>query len=124
MNNDPFVRAVRFVGMRCLLCWLLLGLTVPSFGADRLWIVVPGKASPMEAYAARELQRYVGVLTGVLPEVTNRVPAGDFFLLGSVGELPLVDSVLASGARPEEQGYVLKSLSWKGHRVMVIGATE
>ena len=50
-------------------------------GAPRYTIVLPEVPSPSQAFAAAELQKYIGQMTGVmLPIATNAAPACGIFL--------------------------------------------
>jgi hypothetical protein len=95
-------------------------------------ILVGAKASTMEVYAAKELQRYLYQISGTQLELRRgeekiRHPS---FLLGRPESNPLVGRLVAagqvpvSGEDPGPEGYVLKKISLGGQPVIVIAGAD
>ncbi len=109
--------------------WTAAGAAPGAPAAAR--IVVDAKASPIEQYAAKELQRYLHQLSGRRVAVGSAwEPGGPCFVIGRAGRL---DAMKPPGAEqwvavtpedPGPQGYVLKKLRVAGREVMVIGGSD
>ena len=84
--------------------------------------MIGAKATSIEHYAARELQRYLYQLSATLPEIAfatdNR--RGPVFLLGRAETNPAIQRLVDAGQRtvfdkdPGPQGYVLKKFDADG----------
>ena len=115
--------------MRTGLLWAAAALVAATAGgntsaAGDFAVVTPKGASPLEVFAAREIQRYFYVRTGEVPaggEVTQGVlPPGDVILLGTRASLKGFEqaSILGDGAGPGS--YALQTKSSDGRRVLSI----
>lgn len=95
-------------------------------------ILIGPKASPMEQYAARELQHYLYQLSGDLPEVGAKGPKGrgPLFVVGQRQTNPLIAKLAEAGqihlaeGDPGAQGYVLKTLALDGRPALVIAGAD
>lgn len=124
--------------IKSLLCsvWLISSLFGGGLQSKRVEtggiIVIGGNASPMESYAARELQRYIYQISGSLLEITSgagNITAPTFLLGQSETNLAiksLVDAhqINVSRTDPGPQGYVLKKLQVSGQSVIVIAGSD
>jgi hypothetical protein len=109
MNNFPGLKSL------CL-CALIFGLSVPSFAGD---IVTATRTTPIEQYAALELQRYLYQITGEKLEIKvigGKIRPGSF-ILGQKSTNPLIDKNITDKAGP--QGYTLRRIN---ENVFVAGA--
>jgi hypothetical protein len=78
-------------------------------------IVMGARPAPLETLAARELQRYLGRVSGKVPQISTRLPArGPAILLGTPQSLAPIAKLAQAGAvrvSPEalgDEGFVLK----------------
>ena len=104
----------------------------PAPPPGRAQIVVGANATELEQYAAKELQRYLCALSGVLAPITND---GDpildsAFVIGQPGTNRKIAELVSAGqltlgsGDPGAQGYVLKKLSLQSHDVIVIAGSD
>ena len=100
--------------------------------ADGAIIVIGTKATAVEHYAAKELQRYLYQLSATLPKITSdtdnrRWPA---FVLGQAETNPAIQRLVDTGQltvsakNPGQQGYVLKKFDADGREVLVIAGSD
>ena len=123
---------MRMIVAKILLSSLFLAATRPCLGADGPLIVIGAKATSIEHYAARELQRYLYQLSATLPEIAfatdNR--RGPVFLLGRAETNPAIQRLVDAGQLtvsdkdPGPQGYVLKKFDADGRegRIVIAGS--
>jgi hypothetical protein len=118
--------------------WAVIALTVGAMqlsGADKSGQILIGKnASPMEQYAARELQRYLYQVSGTFLTIQTATAdaklSGPSFLLGRPESNPLVARLASEGQinllgdEPGPQGYILKTLASSGSAMLVIAARD
>jgi len=87
-------------------------------------ILAPAGASRLTDLAARELQRYLYSASGTLLPITRSADAPGF-VLGGPDENPLVRELVKAGtlnvdeAALGEQGYILRTLKYRGHTLTV-----
>lgn len=117
------------MNLRAALLLVLVICASSLYGAERVRpaIVVGKKASEMERYAVRELQRYWYQLSGTLPEVRTGATgnANILFVVGTKDSNPQVgETVSVSPEDPGPQGYVLKTVAQDGKRVLVIAGSD
>ena len=113
---------------------MLLALTViPALSAAPpvSRIVVAADASPLEHYAAKELQRYIYQITGSSLEIgAKRESTTPCFVIAPADRLAAMKPAGAeswpsvTAADPGPQGYVLRKLTVSGQEVMVIGGSD
>jgi len=95
-------------------------------------IVVGAKASEMERYAAKELQRYLYQISGTLLPIETSVAGGEAatFVIGTRQSNPRIEKLAAAGQLhltandPGPQGYVLKSVADGKHATLAIAAND
>lgn len=112
---------------------VICGATTAEAG-DKVGRILLGKnASPVELYAARELQRYLHQLSGDLLEIETGVarPGPRSFVIGRRQSNPLIEKMATDGrikispADPGPQGYVLKKLAVsKGNAIVIAGGDQ
>jgi len=111
-------------------CGLQRALRVSTDDASQ--IIIGSQSSPLERYAARELQRYLYQVSGTLLEIRQdvtdiRTPA---FVIGQVTTNPLVHDLVHAGELtvaaddPGPQGYVLKKISINGRPLIAIAGSD
>jgi hypothetical protein len=95
------------------------GLTLTEQGRSAYRIVTAAQAPPSTHYAAEELQRFLGKISGVkLPIVTDATPAQDReILVGRSTRLDLLDAKIDLASLGRE-GYVLRTA---GSRLAIVG---
>ncbi|HEY8477542.1 MAG TPA: hypothetical protein VIN09_11815, partial [Chloroflexota bacterium] len=83
-------------------------------------IVVAPDATPLERLAAAELQRYLGLLTGSVPDILNTIPPGSSAIL--VGRVA-ADIVGRLGTVPHiaEQTVYLQTVEVDGRHLHLVG---
>jgi len=95
-------------------------------------IIIGAKASQLEQYAAKELQRYLYQITGTWLEITKgvkelKVPS---FVIGAAESNPAIRRLIAEGhlavssEDPGPQGYVLKRLEVNKRPVIAIAGSD
>ncbi|MDP2886715.1 MAG: carbohydrate-binding protein [Ignavibacteria bacterium] len=95
-------------------------------------IVIGSKASELERYASKELQRYLYQLSGTLPEIRTDPRNLDrpSFIIGQTRTNPIVaklastHQVEVSPSDPGAQGYVLKRTFVNSQPVLVIAGSD
>src|SRR5438552_2599849 len=90
---------------------IVLNSTKPGYATKGLSVVVSAKPRSMEDYAAKELCRYINLLTGELPQITNTLTGKGFILKKTKVECG-------------PQGYMIKKIKEKGQDVILIAANE
>ncbi|MCC6488487.1 MAG: hypothetical protein IT364_13400 [Candidatus Hydrogenedentes bacterium] len=90
-------------------------------------VVSPKHASALEAFAAREVQRYIYVRTGTLLPFANKPGKRDAIILAQKSD-PLLDSIRAEGQLDvlEEQDYLLRTVRDENGRstIYLVGGCE
>lgn len=107
----------------CHIVRLVLIFLLPLISqAGPLTILQSAQPGAMEAYAAKELSRYVYALSGNLPAITTNKITTSGYILGRRGTHPLIDELLKQpiGA----QGYALKKIKLNEQDVILIAANE
>ena len=95
-------------------------------------IVIGKPATPIEQYAAKELQRYLYLVSGRLLEITSgateiRLPS---FVIGQTHNNRIIKKLISAGklklsnADPGAQGYVLKKINVSGWPAIIIGGSD
>ena len=95
-------------------------------------ILVSKKATPIEQYAAKELQRYLYQISGTLLEITSgateiRQPS---FIIGQARNHQILRQLISAGelnlsdSDPGPQGYVLKKITINGRPAIIIGGSD
>jgi hypothetical protein len=97
-----------------VLSTLIACILSTPLSAQSLSIVIEKKASAMEDYAAKELQRYIYQISGRLAVITNNIATGDAYILGRI-DAPQKD-------KPGPQGYILKKIN--SHQIAIEGVDE
>jgi len=95
-------------------------------------IVIGAKASELERYASKELQRYLYQLSGTLPDITIEPKSLDrpTFMIGQtrtnsiIARLASTRQVDVSPSDPGPQGYVLKKTIVNNQPVLVIAGSD
>ncbi len=108
---------------------LLPSLVLPKVRGE---ILIGRNAGPLEAYAAKELQRYLYQLSGSLLEINEntRVVRKPSFIIGRTATNPFIERLLAEGkihlipGEPGPEGYVLKRTIVNGNPVVAIAAND
>ena len=109
-----------------LLAILILGMAASAVKAQ---ILLTASATPIEEYAAVELQRYYYQLSGRLLSIDHEeVRTGNGIVLTRLDH-PLVKSwrdkgVLPLKSMPGEQGYVIRTVKEKGRELVVIAGVD
>ncbi len=128
----------RDLSMRAAIIGTLLGalfscdIPARGLGGEAGEIVIGGKASPLEHYAAAELQRYLYELSGTLLEIKSQAAGGQrsAFVIGQVQTNPLIRQLVGAGRLkvsakdPGPQGYVLKKLTDDGRQMLAIAGSD
>lgn len=125
--------------MHLLVCrfkqFLLFSLLSAGVGrsfAGGLAVLPPPRPTAMEDYAAKELTRYIHLLSGEwLHTAANTTTVKEpGYILGRPGHHPVIDRLLKEGrlqctpGHPGPQGYILKKLTLDGYDVIVIAAND
>jgi hypothetical protein len=95
-------------------------------------IVIGAKASELERYASKELQRYLYQLSGTLPEIQTEPKSLDrpTFIIGQtrtnaiIAKLASTHQVEVSPSDPGPQGYVLKKTTVNNQLAFVIAGSD
>ncbi len=101
--------------------WTALAALLISTTANAGVIVIspPNNASPAETLAARELQRYIYLRTGALPEVSDKV-SSERIMVARRDHVKLKE---ATGLKPQE--YILKTSASSGRRTWwIVGGDD
>jgi alpha-glucuronidase len=85
--------------------------------------IVPGAHSPTLDVAQAELSRGLGGLLGVAPPLSSH-PTRDGSVLFGTAQAPLIAGLRLGLDRAGSAGYVIRSLTYEGHRVIAIAANE
>jgi hypothetical protein len=116
---------------------MVLGILLPAVaakaaqGEGQQLIVIGPQASPLEQLAAKELQRYLWQVSGMLLEISSRetVSPGSF-LVGLRQSNPLIERLVREGTLalsagdPGPQGYLLKQTALGDVPVVVIAGGD
>ena len=116
----------------CLISETATAQSAKSRNSTIAQIVIGAKASELEQYAAKELQRYLYQLSGTLPQITpdSKNLNAPTFLVGQtrtnslIAKLALSRQVEVSPSDPGPQGYVLKKTLVNNQPVLVIAGSD
>jgi len=86
--------------------------------------LVPGAHSPTLDVAQAELSRGLGGLLGAAPPLSSRPTRDGSIILGTARATPLIAGLQLGLDRLGSGGYVIRSLTYAGHRVIAIAANE
>lgn len=115
------------------LIWVVAAMAAVTAGGDKataaqITIVLPKGASPLEVFAAREVQRYLYVRTGQVlstAEVTQgMLPPGDVLLLGTRASLSGVEGISGPGEGAGPGSYAIKTESQDGRRLLAVVGSD
>ena len=95
-------------------------------------ILIGARASELEQYAAKELQRYLYQVSGSFLTIRKgqeeaRKPS---FIIGTAETSPAIQKLVSakllavSSSDPGPQGYALKKVTWKGHDAIAIAGSD
>jgi alpha-glucuronidase len=132
-----------------MIAWLILlslaGSAAPALAEDgyELWLryrpvpaewladyrprvseLVTGAHSPTLDVAQAELARGLGGLLGAAPPLSSHPSRDGSIILGTAGATPLIAGLQLGLDRLGSGGYVIRSLTYAGHRVIAIAANE
>jgi alpha-glucuronidase len=86
--------------------------------------LVPGAHSPTLDVAQAELSRGLGGLLGAAPPLSSRPTRDGSIIFGTAKAAPVIAGLQLGLHRVGAEGYVIRSLTYEGHRVIAIAANE
>ena len=86
--------------------------------------LVPGAHSPTLDLAQAELSRGLGGLLGAAPPLSSQPTQDGSIIFGTARATPLIAGLQLGLDRLGSEGYVIRSLTYEGHRVIAIAANE
>ncbi len=95
-------------------------------------ILIGAKASELEQYAAKELQRYLYQISGTLLKIRSgqQEIGKPSFVIGTAESNPILQklvlakTLLVSPSDPGPQGYALKKIVWNGNAAIAIAGSD
>jgi alpha-glucuronidase len=86
--------------------------------------LVPGAHSATLDVAQAELSRGLGALLGAAPPLSSHPTRDGSIIFGTAKAAPLIAGLQLGLRRVGSEGYVIRSLTYEGHRVIAIAANE